>query len=141
METKRKRFNWRVSEYVAAELIHARRLAGCRSWDEYFLSLLRPPRASAPQENPPPDEWKALRREQQEIRDALAAIRNLLEAQEQARQADEHEHAETREMLRRFYELLSLTLATGAPESDTPPKPASTRNPVLDAIRARRSIS
>lgn len=141
METNRKRFNWRVSEGVAAELIQARRLAGCRSWDEYFLSLLRLPRATASRGNPPSDETKALRREQQEIRDALTAIRNLLEAQEQARQADEHERAETREMLRRFYELLSLALAPGASESDTPHKPASTRNPVLDAIRARRSIS
>ena len=141
MEPRRKRFNWRVSEGVAAELIEARRLAGHRSWDEYFLSLLRQPPAPTTAKHPPSDEMKALRRDHEELRSELAAIRNLLETQEQARQADEHEHAETREMLRRFYELLSLTLATGAPESDTPPKPASTRNPVLDAIRARRSIS
>lgn len=141
METNRKRFNWRVSEGLAAELIQARRLAGCRSWDEYFLSLLRPSRATAPRGNPPSDETKAIRREYQEIRDALAAIRNLLEAQEQERQADEHERAETREMLRRFHELLNLALTMGEPEPATPRKPAPTRNPVLDAIRARRSIS
>ncbi|MCC7518285.1 MAG: hypothetical protein IT578_03770 [Verrucomicrobiae bacterium] len=141
METNRKRFNWRVSEGVAAEMIQARRLAGFRSWDEYFLSLLHPTRAPAPREYPPSNETKAIRREQQEIRDALVAIHNLLEAQEQARQADAHEHEETREMLRRFYELLSLVLAPEKPEPVPPRKPASTGNPVLDAIRTRRSIS
>ena len=139
METNRKRFNWRVSEGVAAEMIQARRLAGCRSWDEYFLSLLRQPRASTSPDKPPSDETKAIRQEQQEIRDALVAIRNLLEVQEQARQADAHEHAETHEMLRRFYELLSLALAPEKPEP-VPPRKASTGNPVLDAIRARKSI-
>ncbi|MCC7518811.1 MAG: hypothetical protein IT578_06460 [Verrucomicrobiae bacterium] len=141
METQRKRFNWRVSEGVAAELIQARRLAGCRSWDEYFLSLRRSSQTPALQSSPlPPDEIKALRREHQELKNELAALRNLLEAQEQARQADEHEHAETREMLRRFYELLSLALA---PEEPEPEKPHTmTRGQaVLDAIRHRRSIS
>ncbi len=41
METKQKRFNWRVSEGVAAELIQARRLAGHRSWESFFRSVLR----------------------------------------------------------------------------------------------------
>ncbi len=41
METKQKRFNWRVSEGVAAELIHARRIAGCRSWESFFRAMLR----------------------------------------------------------------------------------------------------
>ncbi|MCC7518028.1 MAG: hypothetical protein IT578_02460 [Verrucomicrobiae bacterium] len=142
METKRKRFNWRVSEGVAAEMIQARRLAGFRSWDDYFLSLLqRPPVPVRPREHPHAEELKALRREQQEMGKALTALRGYLEAQEEMRQADEHERAEVREMLRRFYELLRLALAPEAAESDTPRAPCPTGNPVLDAIRLRRSTA
>ncbi len=139
METKQKRFNWRVSEGVAAELIQARRITGCRSWDEYFFSVLHQPHASASQKNPSSDEREAHRQEHQELRSELAAIRHLLETQEQARQADEHEHAETREMLRRFYELLSLALTPDKPESDTP-HPTDRGHDVLDSIRTRRYV-
>ena len=138
MEPRRKRFNWRVSEGVAAELIEARRLAGHRSWDEYFLSLLRQPPAPTTAKHPPSDEMKALRRDHEELRSELAAIRNLLETQEQARQAEQHDRAETHEMLRRFYELLSLALASDLPEPTMPRKASSTGNPVLDAIRSRK---
>ena len=146
MKTKTKRFNWRVSEEIAAELNMLRRENGQKSWDEFFQAIIRKLKTdSSVTPLAEPGEWVKFKEElTQAIKSQFALFHGLMEAREEAVQVLCHEQTQTNELVRRFNTLLAITLEIDPKQLDEPGAWSSVmettpKDDVLNKVRRMRA--
>jgi hypothetical protein len=138
MSIQIKRFNWRVSEQVAAELAHARREVGCRSWDEFFPALLRKwyenSDSSSRNVESSATKLKELQQSIDRLPPQIKAIHGIVESQGETVESILHEKAQISELIRRFNALLSLALGIDLQILD---QTGVSATPAIDSRRER----